>query len=73
MVKTNSEQITASSEALGHFLAALPVLSGPWDGAFHRMYCDACAAEECTGCEHMPTNTPLWWLDLPAEREETQK
>lgn len=27
----NFERITASPEALGDFLGALPILSGPWD------------------------------------------
>ena len=44
---TNFEKITASPEALAAFLSSLPVLSGPWDEAFHRRYCDACPVEEC--------------------------
>ena len=35
---TNFEKITASPEALGEFLAALPAATGPWDGAFHREF-----------------------------------
>ena len=38
----NFERITASLEALGDFLGALPILSGPWDDDFHRVFCDSC-------------------------------
>lgn len=41
----NFERITATPEALGVFLASLPVLSGPWDDDFHRTFCDSCEAE----------------------------
>lgn len=34
----NFERITASPEALGDFLGALPILSGPWDDDFHRVF-----------------------------------
>ena len=44
---TNFEKITASPEALADFLSSLSVLSGPWDEAFHRRYCNACTAENC--------------------------
>ena len=64
---TNFEKITATPEALAAFLSSLPVLSGPWDEAFHRRYCDACSAEECGGCENRALNNPLWWLSLAAE------
>lgn len=57
---TQFEKITASPEALGAFLASLPVLQGPWDDAFHRAFCDTCDAENC----HHPTerDNPTWWL-----------
>lgn len=64
---TNFEKITASPEALAAFLSSLPVLSGPWDEAFHHRYCDACSAEECGECENKALNNPLWWLSLAAE------
>ena len=64
---TNFEKITATPEALAAFLSSLPVLSGPWDEAFHRRYCDACSAEECGECENKALNNPLWWLSLAAE------
>lgn len=64
---TNFEKITASPEALAAFLSSLPVLSGPWDEAFHRRYCDACPAEECGECENKALNNPLWWLSLAVE------
>lgn len=68
--QSNFEKITASPEALAAFLSSLPVLSGPWDEAFHRRYCDACPAENCDGCENRALNNPLWWLGLPAEVAE---
>lgn len=43
----NFERITASPEDLGDFLGALPILSGPWDDDFHRVFCDSCDAENC--------------------------
>lgn len=63
----NFERITASPEALGDFLASLPVLQGPWDDAFHRAFCDTCQAEDCDaeGCPHQAErNNPTWWLKL---------
>lgn len=63
----NFERITASPEALGAFLASLPILQGPWDDAFHRTFCDTCDAENCDAenCAH-PTerDNPTWWLKL---------
>lgn len=57
------ERITQSPEALGEFLASLPVLTGPWDDAFNRSFCDACKAEDCNPCPHQAQrNNPLWWL-----------
>ena len=41
----NFERITASPEALGAFLASLPLLQGPWDDAFHRTFCDTCRVD----------------------------
>lgn len=64
----NFERITASPEALGAFLAPLPVLQGPWDDAFHRAFCDTCQAEDCDadGCPHQAerNNPTTWWLKL---------
>ena len=63
----NFERITASPEALGDFLASLPVLQGPWDDAFHRTFCDDCPVEDCDaeGCPHQTErNNPTWWLKL---------
>ena len=63
----NFERITASPEALGAFLAPLPVLQGPWDDAFHRAFCDTCQVEDCDadGCPHQAErNNPTWWLKL---------
>lgn len=64
---TQFEKITASPEALGAFLASLPVLQGPWDDAFHRTFCDTCRVEDCDaeGCPHQAErNNPTWWLKL---------
>ena len=61
----NFEWFTASLEALGDFLGALPILSGPRDGAFHRVFCDSCDAENCDAenCAHQAErNSPTWWL-----------
>ena len=44
----NFERITASPEALGDFLGALPILSGPWDDDFHRVFCDSCNDTDLT-------------------------
>ena len=67
---TNFEKITASPETLGPFLASLPIASGPWDEAFHRMFCDGCQVEDCDGqgCPHkVERGNPLWWLMQEAE------
>lgn len=61
----NFERITASPEALGDFLGALPILSDPWDDDFHRVFCDSCNAENCDAenCAHQAErNSPTWWL-----------
>lgn len=64
---TNFEKITASPEALGEFLASLPVATGPWDKEFHRAFCDSCERENCDGkrCPNQDKRyNPLWWLKL---------
>lgn len=70
----NFEQITASPEALGAFLASLPVATGPWDEAFHKEFCASCTAENCDA-ENCPHNAergnPAWWLNQ-AEADEGQ-
>lgn len=61
----NFERITASPEALGDFLGALPILSAPWDDDFHRVFCDSCNAENCDAenCAHQAErNSTTWWL-----------
>ena len=61
----NFEQIVETPEALGAFLATLPVADGPWDTEFRRVFCAACSAENCDGgnCPHSAErNNPLWWL-----------
>ncbi len=71
--KTNFEKITASPETLAAFLGGLPALSGPWDDAFHRTFCDDCPSENCDA-ENCPHNAergnPLWWLGLTAAEVE---
>ena len=44
------DRITASPQALADFLQAIPAINAPWDDAFHRIYCDQCAAENCDNC-----------------------
>lgn len=71
--KTNFEKITESPETLAAFLGGLPALSGPWDDAFHRAFCDECDAENCDAenCPHRAErDNPLWWLGLPAAEVE---
>ena len=59
------EQITQSPETLGAFLAALPVVNGPWDEEFHARFCAGCAATDCDACPHTAErNNPCWWLNL---------
>lgn len=41
------DRITKSPEALAEFLWGIPAIETPWDVAFHRIYCDKCAAENC--------------------------
>ena len=68
---TNFEKITETPEALGAFLASITVADGPWEEAFHRMFCDGCQAENCDA-ENCPHNAerdnPMWWLMQSAER-----
>lgn len=61
---SNFDRITKSPEALGNFLASLPVLSGPWDDDFHRTFCDRCDAENCN--HQAERDNPLWWLKREA-------
>lgn len=72
---TNYERITATPEALGAFLEALPIASGPWDVEFHRTFCKDCTAANCDGgnCPHnAQRNNPLWWLMQNGGRELPQ-
>ena len=53
---TNFEKVTVSPEALGEFLAALSVATGPWDKDFYKRLLgvrrDATARRgECSGVE----------------------
>ena len=70
---SNFEKITESPEALGEFLASLPVANGPWDEEFHRAFCDSCERENCDEgrCPHQDKRyNPLWWLMLGGKEGE---
>ena len=73
MENNNFEKITENPEILGKFLASLPALTGPWDEAFHRTFCDKCPLDDCGGdsksCPHGDKrNNPGWWLLEEAEK-----
>ena len=62
---TQFEKITESRETLAAFLAALPVIDGPWDKEFQARFCAGCAATDCDACPHAAErNNPGWWLNL---------
>ena len=70
---TNFEKITETPEALGEFLASLPVADGPWDVEFRKAFCAKCERENCDGkrCPHKAErNNPLWWLKLGGKQGE---
>lgn len=62
----NFQTIAASPETLAEFLRRLSAIETPWDEAFHRRFCDACAEENCDECRRTERDNPLWWLGLPA-------
>ena len=65
------DRITASPQALADFLQAISAINTPWDDAFHRIYCDHCAAENCDNCPNEALRgSALWYLTLPAEAAE---
>lgn len=47
---TNFEKVTVSPEALGEFLAALSVATGPWDKDFYKAFCEGCGKSDCGAC-----------------------
>ena len=66
----NYDEITASPETLGAFLASLPIAIGPWDESFHKEFCNSCERENCDveGCPNQDKrNNPTWWLKLSAK------
>lgn len=68
---TNFEKVTASPEALGKFLAALSVATGPWDKDFCKVFCEGCGKSDCGACPHeKERNNPLWWLTMGGEPGE---
>lgn len=70
---TNFERITQSPEALGEFLASLPVLEEPWNEEFQRNYCAGCGRVNCDNgkaCHHKEQrNNPAWWLGLEVRED----
>lgn len=46
-MSSNYEVLTASPEALGSFLASLPVANSPWDDYFSQTFCSSCEREDC--------------------------
>ncbi len=58
------QKITESPEALAEFLRRLPVLTAPWDEAFHERLCAFCTAENCDECNRPERANPLWYLGL---------
>lgn len=65
---TQFEKITESPEVLGAFLAALPVVDGPWDKEFQARFCASCPAKDCDACPHEEfRNNPGWWLTLETD------
>ena len=40
-MSSNYEVLTASPEALGSFLASLPVANSPWDDYFSQTFCSS--------------------------------
>ena len=65
---TQFEKITESPETLGAFLAALPVIDGPWNKEFHERYCTDCLYLGCDACPHEEfRNNPGWWLTLETD------
>lgn len=73
-MSSNYEVLTASPEALGNFLASLPVANSPWDECFSQTSCSSCEREDCDadGCPHQDKrNNPTWWLAQEARGGRT--
>lgn len=71
---TQFEKITESPEVLGAFLAALPVVDGPWDKEFQARFCASCPAKDCGACQHAAErNNPGWWLTLETGGGQAEK
>ena len=68
---TQFEKITESPDALGAFLASLPVIDGPWDKEFQARFCADCLYLGCDVCPHEEfRNNPGWWLTLEAGNDQ---
>lgn len=66
----NFERIAGSPEALGAFLASMPVANAPWDDEFHKQFCADCLYLGCDSCPHEQfRNNPLWWLNKETAQE----
>ena len=74
IARSNYEVLTASPEALGNFLASLPVANSPWDECFSQTFCSSCEREDCDtdGCPYQDKrNNPTWWLAQAARGGRT--
>ena len=70
---TQFEKITESRETLAAFLAALPVIDGPWDREFQARFCADCLCLGCDVCPHEEfRNNPGWWLTLEVGKERDE-
>jgi len=71
---TQFERLTASPEALGEFLASIPVANSPWDECFSKTFCAGCDRDDCDTepCPHQAErNNPTWWLMQKVEMRRT--
>lgn len=57
---TNFEKITETPEALGEFLASLPVADGPWDAEFHKAFCTT-GVQGVWATVYLEEGQPVYW------------
>ena len=70
---TNYDRIAETPEALGAFLAYLPIANAPWDDEFHKQFCADCLYLGCDSCPHEQfRNNPLWWLNREAAGKQKE-
>ena len=60
---TNFEKIAETPEALGEFLASLPVADGPWDVEFRKAFCAKC--ERCKEFARIMGIPPKLYKNIP--------